>query len=105
MRPKCKFLKAVGFEAPIIQAPMAGSNGSAMVVAVCRAGDQVRCRVPCLTPPFPLAGAALAASGRMHKPGRAATLLRCGRSGRGDGKPYLGLSATDAVKKLSEPLS
>ncbi len=33
-----KFPEAVGFEAPIIQAPMAGSNGSALAVAVCRAG-------------------------------------------------------------------
>ena len=38
MRPNLQFLESVGIEAPIIQAPMAGSTGSAMVVAVCRAG-------------------------------------------------------------------
>ncbi len=37
-RTKRKFPEAAGFEAPIIQAPMAGSNGSALAVAVCRAG-------------------------------------------------------------------
>jgi len=38
IRAKGRFAEAVGFEAPIIQAPMAGSNGSALAVAVCRAG-------------------------------------------------------------------
>ena len=38
MRAQWEFAEAIGFEAPIIQAPMAGANGSAMVIAVCQGG-------------------------------------------------------------------
>ncbi|MGI9316071.1 MAG: NAD(P)H-dependent flavin oxidoreductase [bacterium] len=38
MWPDQRFLDFVGVELPIIQAPMAGANGSAMVIKVCNAG-------------------------------------------------------------------
>jgi len=38
MWPDRRLLDLLGIELPIIQAPMAGANGSAMVVAVCEAG-------------------------------------------------------------------
>ena len=37
----------VGIELPIIQAPMAGVQGSELAVAVSRPGDWARCRVHC----------------------------------------------------------
>ena len=38
MWPNKMFLELVGVDLPIIQAPMAGANGSAMVIEVCNAG-------------------------------------------------------------------
>ena len=45
MWPTEKLMDALGLEIPIIQAPMAGANGSAMAAAVCEAGglDSLPC--------------------------------------------------------------
>ena len=37
----------LGIEMPIIQAPMAGAQGSALAIAVCNAGGWARCHVRC----------------------------------------------------------